>query len=265
MNPISRRTLLRGLGTAMALPWLEAMGPGLITRAVQGSAAAPTSPTRMAFFYVPNGIHMADWTPAGEGALTALPDILKPLSAFQNDLLVLTGLTQDGAFAHGDGGGDHARSMASFLTGTHPLKTAGLGIKAGVSVDQVAAQAVGKVTRFPSLELGIDRGAQAGNCDSGYSCAYSSNISWRGESTPMAKEINPQLVFERLFASQLSNESAEARAKRERSTRRSSTSTWARFASLSFGSPGPRRRLRSTSRGSSRRRVCPATTANTSG
>jgi hypothetical protein len=214
MKPISRRTILRGLGTAMALPWLEAMGP-LVAQA--GAAAAPsTSPNRMAFFYVPNGVHMPDWTPKGTDSNLVLPDILQPLAPFKDDLLVLTGLTQDGAFAHGDGGGDHARSLASFLTGTHPLKTAGYGIKAGVSVDQYAAARVGKSTRFPSLELGIDRGAMAGNCDSGYSCAYSSNISWRSESTPMAKEINPQFVFERLFASQLSSESAEAKAKREK-------------------------------------------------
>jgi Protein of unknown function (DUF1552) len=210
MKPISRRTILRGLGTAIALPWLEAMGP------IASAAGAPsTAPRRMAFFYVPNGVHMPDWTPGGSGSALNLPEILRPLSPFQDDLLVLTGLTQDGAFAHGDGGGDHARSLASFLTGTHPLKTAGFGIKAGVSVDQLAASKVGNATRFPSLELGIDRGAQAGNCDSGYSCAYSSNISWRSESTPMAKEINPQLVFERLFAGQLSNESAEAKAKRQ--------------------------------------------------
>jgi hypothetical protein len=191
------------------------MGP-VVSKAASAAGVAPTSPTRMAFFYVPNGVHMPDWTPTGVGSNFELPEILQPLAAFKDDLLVLTGLTQDGAFAHGDGGGDHARSLASFLTGTHPLKTAGFGIKAGVSVDQVAAERVGKATRFPSLELGIDRGAQAGNCDSGYSCAYSSNISWRSESTPMAKEINPQLVFERLFAGQLSNESAEAKAKREK-------------------------------------------------
>ncbi len=208
MKPMSRRTILRGLGTAIALPWLEAMAPDRRRR------PAPL-PKRMAFFYVPNGVHMPDWTPKvpAEPA-SILPDILKPLDPFKDDLLVLTGLTQDGAFAHGDGGGDHARSLASFLTGTHPLKTAGLGIKAGVSVDQLAASRIGNATRFPSLELGIDRGAQAGNCDSGYSCAYSSNISWRSESTPMAKEINPQLVFERLFAGQLSNETAEAKARR---------------------------------------------------
>jgi Protein of unknown function (DUF1552) len=210
MKPMSRRTILRGLGTAISLPWLEAMTP-----LAKAAGPAEAVPRRMAFFYVPNGVHMADWTPKGTESALKLPDILQPLAPFQEDLLVLTGLTQDGAFAHGDGGGDHARSLASFLTGTHPLKTAGIGIKAGVSVDQLAAATIGKSTRFPSLELGIDRGAQAGNCDSGYSCAYSSNISWRSESTPMAKEINPQLVFERLFAGQLSHETTEAKAKRE--------------------------------------------------
>jgi hypothetical protein len=214
MTPMSRRTILRGLGTAIALPWLEAMGP-VASAAGTGASAASAAPRRMAFFYVPNGVHMPDWTPVGGGSALNLPEILRPLAPFHDDLLVLTGLTQDGAFAHGDGGGDHARSLASFLTGTHPLKTAGFGIKAGVSVDQLAASQVGKSTRFPSLELGIDRGAQAGNCDSGYSCAYSSNISWRSESTPMAKEINPQLVFERLFAGQLSTETAEAKARRQ--------------------------------------------------
>ncbi len=119
--------------------------------------------------------------------------------SFKDDFSVLTGLAQHNAEALGDGGGDHARSLACFLTGTHPLKTDGAGIRAGVSVDQVAAQKVGRETRLPSLELGIERGAQSGNCDSGYSCAYSSNISWRSANSPMAKEINPKLVFDRLF------------------------------------------------------------------
>ena len=149
--------------------------------------------------------------------LGELPPILRSLAGVRSDLLVLSGLTQDGARAHGDGPGDHARSMASFLTGIHPKKTAGLGLKAGVSVDQVAAAHLGRGTRLPSIELGIDRGAQAGNCDSGYSCAYSSNISWRSESTPMAKEVDPRLAFERLFADQLRpGETADARARRER-------------------------------------------------
>ena len=112
---------------------------------------------------------------------------------------MLTGLAQHNGEALGDGPGDHARSLASFLTGVHPLKTDGAGIRVGVSVDQVAAQKVGKQTRLPSLELGIERGAQSGNCDSGYSCAYSSNISWRSANMPMAKEVNPRQVFDRLF------------------------------------------------------------------
>src|SRR4029077_548669 len=112
--------------------------------------------------------------------------------------------------------GDHARSLACFLTGVHPRKTDGANIKVGVSVDQVAAQKIGRLTRLPSLEIGCDAGAQSGNCDSGYSCAYSSNISWKSESTPMAKEINPRLAFERLFTNGRPGESAQARAKRER-------------------------------------------------
>jgi hypothetical protein len=208
---ISRRTVLRGLGTAIALPWLEAMAPA----AELASGSKSAAPKRMAFLYVPNGAHMQAWTPATEGSDFELPFILEPLKAFKDDLLVLTGLAQDNAAAHGDGGGDHARSLACFLTGTHPVKTDGANIKAGVSVDQVAAQNVGKATRFPSLELGCDRGAQSGNCDSGYSCAYSSNISWRSPTTPMAKEVNPRLVFDRMFASQLAGETGAARAKRD--------------------------------------------------
>ena len=193
---ISRRTVLRGLGAAISLPLLDAMAPAKTWAA---AAKAPTAPNRMAFLYVPNGVHMQDWKPAKEGPTFELPWILKPLEPFRKDLLVLSGLAQDGARAHGDGGGDHARSAASFLTGTHPKKTHGADIRAGVSVDQIAAQKVGSQTKFASLELGCEHGAQAGNCDSGYSCAYSSTISWRTESTPLAKEINPRLVFERLF------------------------------------------------------------------
>lgn len=210
---ISRRTVLRGLGTALALPWLEAMSPApRISRAAENASGVPK---RMAFLYVPNGAHMDAWTPDKEGADFALPATLQALEPFKNDLLVLTGLTQDNAFAHGDGGGDHARAMACFLTGTHPRKTDGANIKAGISVDQLAARKLGHFTRLPSLELGIDPSAQAGNCDSGYSCAYSSNISWSSESTPVAKEVNPTLVFDRLFASGSAGESALANSRRE--------------------------------------------------
>jgi hypothetical protein len=207
---LSRRTVLRGLGTAIALPWLEAMAPA--APAVARGSAKP--PLRMAFLYVPNGVHMADWTPKEVGTSFTLPHILEPLAPVKDELLVLTGLAQRNAEALGDGGGDHARSLATFLTGCHPQKTDGANIRAGISVDQVAATKLGAKTRFGSLELGCDRGAQSGNCDSGYSCAYSSNISWRTESTPMAKEVNPRLVFDRLFAGQIAGETAAARAKR---------------------------------------------------
>lgn len=207
---ISRRTILRGLGVGVALPWLEAMSPAL-------SLAAPIAvapPKRMAFFYVPNGIHMAGWTPEKEGTDFELPEILRPLESHRDHLLVLTGLTCDKARANGDGPGDHARAMSAFLTGAQPKKTDGSGIRAGVSVDQVAAQKVGEATRFPSLEIGADAGAQAGNCDSGYSCAYSSNLAWRDETTPVIKETNPRAVFERLFGSG-KTEGEVARAARE--------------------------------------------------
>lgn len=210
---LSRRTVLRGLGTAVALPWLEAMAPAA---ALAGSASKSAPPLRMAFLYVPNGVHLPDWTPATEGADFVLPPTLQPLAPFQDQLLVLSGLSQDNGFAHGDGAGDHARALASFLTGAHPRKTDGANIKAGISVDQLAAQKVGRTTRLPSLELGCDRGAQSGNCDSGYSCAYSSNISWSSESTPVAKEINPRLVFERLFSNGVAGEQGASRARRER-------------------------------------------------
>jgi hypothetical protein len=195
----------------VALPLLDAMTP---MAALAGPARK--SPTRMAFVYVPNGIHMPDWTPVAEGSSFVLPATLEPLRPVQNDLLVLSGLTLDKARAHGDGPGDHARAMSTFLTGRQPKKTHGADLRVGVSVDQFAAERIGKHTPFPSLELGCDRGMNSGNCDSGYSCAYSANISWRTESTPMAKEINPRLVFERLFANQATGEAKTALAKRDR-------------------------------------------------
>ncbi len=193
---MSRRTVLRGLGTTLALPWLESMLPSAARAAGQ-----PTQlPNRMAFVYVPNGAHMVDWTPETAGDDFELPYILEPLNPFKANLTVHTGLACDKARPHGDGPGDHARSLASFLTGAQAKKTHGADIKVGISVDQVAAQRIGDRTKFPSLEIGCDSGPQAGNCDSGYSCAYSANASWRSESTPNAKEINPRLVFERLLS-----------------------------------------------------------------
>lgn len=215
---VSRRTMLRGLGTAIALPWLDAMAP-LGTRSLvrAATAGAPSdNPLRMAFVFVPNGAHMQHWTPAQEGTDFELPPILASLEPVRDDLLILSGLTHDKARANGDGGGDHARSLSCFLTGCQPVKTDGANIRVGISVDQIAAQRHGHRTRFPSLEIGCDRGAQSGNCDSGYSCAYSSNISWRSPTQPVGKEVDPRLVFERLFSNELAHESAEVREKRKR-------------------------------------------------
>jgi hypothetical protein len=163
------------------------------------------------WFYVPNGIHMADWTPEGVGTTFDLPPTLAKLKDFRQQMLILSGLAQDHAFPHGDGPGDHARSLATFLTGCQARKTSGADIHVGVSVDQLAAARVGDATRFPSLELGCEAGQQAGNCDSGYSCAYSSNMSWKTDTTPVAKEVNPRLVFERLFSTEIDS----ARARRD--------------------------------------------------
>ncbi len=207
---LSRRALLRGAGCAIALPFLDAMSPAFAAR------TASTTPTRMAFVYVPNGIIMKDWTPSARGAEFELPRTLEPLAAWKDRMVLMTGLTQNGGRALGDGPGDHARAAASYLTGVHPRKTAGADIKCGVSVDQVAAQAVGNKTRFASIELGCEDGRLVGNCDSGYSCAYSNSISWRGEATPMPPEINPRIVFERLFGGAAGNESPAERTRRER-------------------------------------------------
>src|SRR5262245_11345153 len=209
---ISRRTMLRGLGTAVALPWLESVG---FAAAPPGATAASGVPKRLAFVYVPNGVNMTEWTQKDEGKLKKLTGTLEPLDPFREHVNVFGGLALDKGRANGDGPGDHARAMASFLTGRQPRKTSGADIKAGVSADQHIAQAVGDRTRFPSLELGVEGSRQAGNCDSGYSCAYNSTLSWRGESTPNAMEVNPRLVFERLFGGNDPKELKEARAKRE--------------------------------------------------
>jgi hypothetical protein len=211
IRPISRRTLLKGLGVSIALPWLEAMAPAVM--ATPAGAARP--PRRMAFIYVPNGVNMEAWRPTAEGRAFELPYTLEPLAPFRDELLVLSGLTCDKARPNGDGPGDHARAMAAFLTGCQARKTNGANIRAGISVDQVYAQRNGNATRFPSLEIGAEGGRQAGNCDSGYSCAYSSNLSWRGESTPNPKEVSPRAVFDRLFGSRLRVDSDQNRARRD--------------------------------------------------
>lgn len=212
---LSRRSALRGLGTLVTLPWLEAMGP--LTSWAQGATpAASAAPNRMAFLYVPNGKNMADWRPGKEGLLPEnLPAILQPLAAHRDQFSILTGLTADKARANGDGAGDHARALSAFLTGTQPRKTDGTDIRAGISVDQVAAARLGERTRLPSLEVGTEAGSMAGNCDSGYSCVYSSTMSWRSATQPLPKEVNPRLVFERLFGAGSQEERARRDARRK--------------------------------------------------
>lgn len=197
--PLNRRTVLRGLGCAVSLPLLEAMLP---TRCF---AADDQPALRMAFISFPNGAIMDAWRPRGEGKNYELGPTMQPLADLKQDFMVLTGLAQENGFAKGDGAGDHARSSASLLTGAHPVKTSGANIRVGQSVDQAAAERVGHLTRLPSLEIGIEKGRDAGSCDSGYSCAYSNSISWKNATTPMPKEIHPRLVFDRLFGNSLTS------------------------------------------------------------
>jgi hypothetical protein len=187
---LSRRTILRGIGAAVSLPLLDAMLPAF---------ASVTTPLRLAFIYVPNGIMMDQWTPISEGTDFELPRILAPLAPHRDNVLVLSGLTQNTGRALGDASGDHARASATYLTGVHPRKTDGEGLCSGISVDQVAASHIGAASKLPSLELACEDARLVGNCDSGYSCAYSNTLSWRTPSTPLPPEVNPRLVFERLF------------------------------------------------------------------
>jgi hypothetical protein len=209
---LSRRSLLRGIGACVALPFLDAMRPAF--------AAGPLrSPTRLSFLYAPNGIVMEEWTPKDQGSEFELTRILEPLRPHRGDVLVLSGLAQQNAYALGDGPGDHARAGACFLTGVHPKKTSGADINNGVSIDQVVAQHEAASTWIPSLELGCEDSRTVGDCDSGYSCAYTNSISWRTPKTPLPPETNPRMVFERLFGALDLGLDAQTRALRARQRR----------------------------------------------
>ncbi len=210
-NHLSRRSFLYGAGAAIALPFLDAMTP-----AFGAVARAPKTPVRLVFCYVPNGIIMNDWTPKAVGTGYEMTRVLKPLEAYRNDFMVLSGLADHNGNELGDGPGDHARAGASFLTGVHCKKTSGADIRSGVSVDQIAARAFASETRFASLELGCEDSRTVGNCDSGYSCAYTNSVSWRSPTTPMPPETNPRAVFERLFGTEDFRLDAATRARRAR-------------------------------------------------
>jgi len=202
---LSRRTILKGLGVSVALPLLDAMTPALAN-----AAEKVKTPTRLMFCAVPNGIEMKAWKPQGTGKDFEFTRILKPLEPFREDLLILTGL------AHRTGAskeaGDHARAGGTYLTGVHPKRTTGADIEVGISVDQVAAKALGNQTRLSSLELGCEATRMVGSCDAGYSCAYQNSMAWRTPSTPMPPEINPRQVFERLYGSLESSLDPKAQA-----------------------------------------------------
>jgi len=206
---LPRRTFLQGMGTAIALPFLDAMVPALASNRLLSK-----TPLRMAFVYVPNGIEMEHWNPGYEGKLGELPRILKPLEPFKEDILLLGNLTHNNGRALLDGPGDHGRCCASYLTGVHPLKSA-VDIKAGISCDQIVANHIGNQTRFPSLEIGIEDARQAGDCDSGYSCAYTNNLAWKSETQPLPPILDPRALFERLFGNGVAL-SPEARARQNR-------------------------------------------------
>ena len=189
---LDRRTFLRGVGTAVSLPFLDAMVPAF------AAAHAAKAPLRMAFVYVPNGIMMRDWNPSYEGKLGELPRVLKSLEPYKNDILMLGNLTHNTGRALLDGAGDHGRCCGSYLTGVQVRKST-TNIKASVSMDQIVAGEVGQATRFPSLELGLEDARQSGDCDSGYSCAYTNNLAWRSETQPLPPVLDPRALFERLF------------------------------------------------------------------
>jgi hypothetical protein len=203
MANLSRRRFLRGLGACMALPAFESLNPmGLLAapavKSVAGAAAK--APVRMAFFTVPNGIIPAGWWPEGDGGADfQLSSTLQPFANVKQKIQVISGLEDISANAGADGGGDHARAGGTFLTGVRIKKTSGSDIHSGISFDQVVANQIGHQTRFSSLELSCDAIRKAGDCDSGYSCAYEYNLAWKSPNQPLTPESNPRLAFERLF------------------------------------------------------------------
>jgi Protein of unknown function (DUF1552) len=203
---LSRRAVLRGLGATMALPLLDSMVP-----AFAGASAATKSPTRLGMFYAPNGTSMPFWLPKSYGANFPMSPILTPLEPFRDNLFVVSHLSND--VAVGDGVGGHARSCAPWLTATHIKKTEGADIRAGVSMDQVAAKHLGRETQLASFELSLDSDESLGACDSGYSCVYTNTLAWRDERTPLPSECDPRAVFERLFGAAESTDPAARMAR----------------------------------------------------
>ncbi|MEJ7727970.1 MAG: DUF1552 domain-containing protein [Polyangiaceae bacterium] len=206
-NRATRRAFLGGAGALVALPMLESL------RGKKAHAADDTI-RRILAYYVPCGIHMAKWTPASTGAGFELTEILQPLANVKDKLMVVSGLAN--APAKPDGPGDHASGTGAFLTAAHPFKTEGANIQNGISMDQVAANKIGELTRIPSLQLGLEGGGGTGNCDSGYSCAYARNISWASATQPLPKITSPGVLFDQIFDGFDPEETSAEKAKRNR-------------------------------------------------
>ena len=220
---LNRRHFLRGLGACLALPAFESVHP-LAALAAEANAAklattASGAPLRMAFVYFPNGAIQKNWWPGGTGKDFQLARTMEPLAKVKHQLQVFGGLDHVNATPGPDGAGDHARASGTFLTGVRVKKTAGADIHAGISIDQVVANQIGHLTRFPSLELTTDAVRKSGNCDSGYSCAYQYNLAWRSPTQPVAPEPNPRLLFERMFGAGARGERAKSLALRQQQQR----------------------------------------------
>src|SRR2546425_5107962 len=207
-KPIPPRPMLRGIGTAVALPLLDAMVPALT--AAQSTPAKAVR--RFGVVYHPNGVIYDKWLPKGVGTEFEFSPVLSPLQPFRDKVVVVTGLYSDQAEALGDGGGDHSRASGTYLTGMHVKRSDSI-VENGISMDQIAAKAFERETQLSSLQLTVDDASLVGACDVGYSCAYSSTISWLTPTLPLMAENNPRVVFERLFAS---SDSTEARVRASR-------------------------------------------------
>src|SRR6201993_1046388 len=209
---ISRRTILRGVGTAGALPLPAAVFPAF-------APAASTKPVRrFGVVYHPNGVIYDQWLPKGAGSEFELSPTLKGLEPFKDKVIVVTGLFSDQAEPIGDGGGDHSRACGSFLTGVHVKKSDSL-LENAVSMDQIAAKAFERDTQLSSLQMTADENSLLGSCDLGYSCAYSSTLSWLTPTLPLMAENNPRVLFERMFGASDSTDARvrEARLKQDKS------------------------------------------------
>ena len=209
---LPRRTFLRGLGASVALPLLDSMVPALTAQEL--TSALPVK--RLGIIYVPNGVFMDNWTPPERGSDFSLPSTMEPLAPFQDQMLVLTGLSNKmGDAWPGEGAGDHARAAGAYLTGVHPKKTEGADLQAGLSMDQIIARQLGQHTQLTSLELSLESRENVGACDPGYACAYANTLCWSSATTPLPMENNPRVVFERLFGGNESTDPEAWRARRE--------------------------------------------------